>query len=152
VTSPTSQLLHLFLYLQASEFACLPGRSYRIRFPCSAAEACSSGGTCSSSSRSSCDCRKPELLRSADRRFRQDRRFPHVNAYARQNHSLISVFRSNKEPNGNGLLLHAGERRWVGAHEPSCTSNGKSPSRGGDRLGRWDLCNLPNSRGLHAFL
>jgi len=31
--------LQLFLYVQASEFACLPGRSYRYRFPCRAAEA-----------------------------------------------------------------------------------------------------------------
>jgi hypothetical protein len=31
--------LQLFLYVQASEFACLPGRSYRGRFPCWAAEA-----------------------------------------------------------------------------------------------------------------
>jgi hypothetical protein len=31
--------LQLFLYVQASEFACLPGRSYRCKFPCRAAEA-----------------------------------------------------------------------------------------------------------------
>ena len=31
--------LQLFLYVQASEFACLPGRSHRYRFPCRAAEA-----------------------------------------------------------------------------------------------------------------
>ena len=31
--------LQLFLYVQASEFAYLPGRSYRYRFPCRAAEA-----------------------------------------------------------------------------------------------------------------
>jgi hypothetical protein len=34
--------LQLFLYVQASEFACLPGRSYRGKFPCRAAEACTS--------------------------------------------------------------------------------------------------------------
>src|SRR5437879_4800001 len=31
--------LQLVLYVQASEFACLPGRSYRCKFPCRAAEA-----------------------------------------------------------------------------------------------------------------
>jgi hypothetical protein len=31
--------LQLFLYVQASEFVCLPGRSYRCKFPCRAAEA-----------------------------------------------------------------------------------------------------------------
>jgi hypothetical protein len=31
--------LQLFLYVQASEFVCLPGRSYRGKFPCRAAEA-----------------------------------------------------------------------------------------------------------------
>jgi hypothetical protein len=31
--------LQLFLYVQASEFAGLPGRSYRYKFPCRAAEA-----------------------------------------------------------------------------------------------------------------
>ena len=34
--------LQLFLYVQASEFACLPGRSYRYRFLCRAAEASTS--------------------------------------------------------------------------------------------------------------
>src|SRR5215470_14228246 len=37
-TDPISGL-QLFLYVQASEFACLPGRSYRCKFPCRAAEA-----------------------------------------------------------------------------------------------------------------
>jgi hypothetical protein len=36
--TPISEL-QLFLYVQASEFACLPGRSYRCKFPCRAAEA-----------------------------------------------------------------------------------------------------------------
>ena len=36
--TPISRL-QLFLYVQASEFACLPGRSYRCKFPCRAAEA-----------------------------------------------------------------------------------------------------------------
>ena|SRR5215467_1428229 len=36
--TPVSRL-RLFLYVQASEFACLPGRSYRYKFPCRAAEA-----------------------------------------------------------------------------------------------------------------
>src|SRR6184192_1438660 len=31
--------LQLVLYVQASEFACLPGRSYICKFPCRAAEA-----------------------------------------------------------------------------------------------------------------
>jgi hypothetical protein len=31
--------LQLVLYVQASEFACLPDRSYRCKFPCRAAEA-----------------------------------------------------------------------------------------------------------------
>src|SRR5215467_2916630 len=37
-TDPFSGL-QLFLYVQASEFACLPDRSYRGKFPCRAAEA-----------------------------------------------------------------------------------------------------------------
>ena len=37
-TDPFSRL-QLFLYVQASEFACLPDRSYRCKFPCRAAEA-----------------------------------------------------------------------------------------------------------------
>ena len=36
--TPVSRL-QLFLYVQASEFACLPGRSYRCKLPCRAAEA-----------------------------------------------------------------------------------------------------------------
>ena len=36
--TPISEL-PLFLYVQASEFVCLPGRSYRCKFPCRAAEA-----------------------------------------------------------------------------------------------------------------
>jgi len=36
--TPISRL-QLFLYVQASEFVCLPDRSYRCKFPCRAAEA-----------------------------------------------------------------------------------------------------------------
>jgi len=35
--TPISEL-QLFLYVQASEFVCLPGRSHRCKFPCRAAE------------------------------------------------------------------------------------------------------------------
>src|SRR5262249_27124804 len=38
-TRPPISGLQLFLYVQASAFACLPGRSHRYRFPCRAAEA-----------------------------------------------------------------------------------------------------------------
>ena len=40
-TDPISRL-QLFLYVQASAFACLPGRSHRYRLPCRAAEAITS--------------------------------------------------------------------------------------------------------------
>ena len=64
--TPISEL-QLFRYVQASEFVCLPGRSYRCRFPCRAAEAFTSEQNVRRYLRTHWICYRPDYRQLADR-------------------------------------------------------------------------------------
>jgi hypothetical protein len=64
--TPISRL-QLFLYVQASEFACLPGRSYRCKFPCRAAEAFTSEQNVRRYLRTHRICYRPDYRQLAER-------------------------------------------------------------------------------------